>query len=158
MFSLALTAAIMLGDEPSKDLDFWIGSWTMDSKQPGNKSTKGEWQPRACTNSVSKHLDGKVVQEKFKTKGFEGQSWSVYDSKAKLWKQTWVDDTGAYLLFEGGMNGSEFVLYQVNSQRGKDRMRFANITRAGFDWFWEHSDNGDDWQLNWHLRYHRKIG
>lgn len=33
---------------------------------------------------------------------------------------------------------------------------FANITKNGFDWFWEGSQDGKSWKLNWHLRYHRK--
>jgi hypothetical protein len=33
---------------------------------------------------------------------FQGLSFSVYDRKARCWKQTWVDSHGTYLDFTGG--------------------------------------------------------
>lgn len=139
------------------DLDFWVGNWVMDSSQPTDPKTKGAWQAKACTNVVSKVYGSKVIQESFKTEGFTGGSWSSYDPASKKWRQTWVDDSGAYLLFEGGMVGTEFVLNQTNMAKGHARMRFANIKRGSFDWFWEGSKDGKTWNLNWHLRYKRKM-
>lgn len=137
------------------DLDFWTGKWVMDSSQPTDPATKGAWQAKTCTNAVTKEFGGKVVHESFSTAGFTGASWSSYDAPTKKWRQTWVDDSGAYLLFEGGMKGKEFVLVQTNAKKGHARMRFANIKREGFDWFWEKSSDGKSWTLEWHLKYHR---
>ncbi len=141
---------------PGHELDFWVGEWVMDSSQPQDPKTKGAWQKDVCTNSVSKMFGGKVIREDFKMPGFTGGSWSTYDASSKRWKQTWVDDTGAYLLFEGGMEGKEFVLLQKNMKKGHARMRFENISSSGFDWLWEGSTDGKNWTLNWHLRYRRK--
>lgn len=142
-------------NDAAHDLDFWVGNWVMDSSQPEDKATKGAWQSGACTNNVTHEYGGKVIQESFRTEGFTGGSWSMYDSAAKTWKQTWVDDSGAYLLFEGGKVGKEFVLNQTNSKQGKARMRFANFSESGFDWFWEKSKDGKEWILSWHLKYRR---
>jgi len=147
-----LSAAPTAGPD---DLDFWTGTWEMDSSQPTDPATKGAWQAKACTNTVTKEYGGKVVHEDFKTQGFNGGSWSNYDPKSKKWRQTWVDDSGAYLLFEGGMKGKEFVLVQTNAVKGRARMRFANIAQDGFDWYWEKSSDGKAWTLEWHLKYHR---
>jgi hypothetical protein len=154
----SLIANIITGPpapDPARDLDFWVGSWTMDSSQPSDPKTKGAWQKKYCTNRVTKVYGGKVVQESFRSPGFTGGSWSSYDAVGKKWRQTWVDDSGAYLLFEGGMIGDEFVLNQTNTAKGHARMRFVKITKSGFDWLWEHSKNGEEWILDWHLRYHR---
>ena len=126
----------------------------MDSSQPSDPKTKGEWQPKACTNHVTK-VYGQVVQEEFRSPGFTGGSWSSYDAVGKKWQQTWVDDSGAYLLFEGGMKGKEFVLTQTNLAKGHARMRFSNIAKDGFDWLWEKSKDAKTWTLAWHLRYKR---
>ncbi|MBS1724719.1 MAG: DUF1579 family protein [Armatimonadetes bacterium] len=141
--------------DPSHDLDFWVGEWTMDSSQPTDPKTKGAWQEKTCKNSVKSVYGDKVIQESFRGEGLVGGSWSSYDPVGKKWRQTWVDDSGSYLLFEGGMSGAEFVLTQTNTTKGKARMRFANITKDSFDWFWEHSKDGKAWNLQWHLRYHR---
>ena len=149
---------VVADDGASKptDLDFWVGDWVMDSRQPQDKPSKGEWQKNAATNHVTRVYGSKVIQESFKTTGFTGGSWSSFDPTTKTWHQTWVDDSGAYLLFTGGMKGDEFVLDQTNSKKGQARMRFANITKSGFDWYWESSTDGSQWTLNWHLKYHRK--
>lgn len=137
-------------------MDFWIGQWVMDSSQPSDPETKGAWQKDACTNNVTREFDGKVIHESFVGPGLKGGSWSVYDPTAKLWKQTWVDDSGSYLLFQGGKSGDEVVLNQTNTKGAHARMRFANIQSDGFDWFWEGSKDGKTWNLKWHLKYHRK--
>lgn len=80
------------------------------------QKTKGAWQKDACTNSVTKIYGSKVIREDFKTAGFTGGSWSSYDQASKKWRQTWVDDTGAYL-FEGGMVAGE--LRPDPNKRGK---------------------------------------
>lgn len=155
LLTLAFCIAYTSMATPATDLDFWVGDWVMDSSQPTDPATKGAWQEKACTNHVAKVYGGKVVQESFKTEGFTGGSWSTYDSASKKWRQTWVDDTGAYLLFEGGMKGNEFVLTQTNAKPGHARMRFTKITKDSFEWLWEKSKDGKTWQLAWHLRYRR---
>lgn len=136
-------------------LDFWVGNWTMDSSQPNDPKSKGAWQAKLCTNRITKVYGGKVIQESFAMPGFTGGSWSSYDPAKKVWRQTWVDDAGSYLLFEGGMTGSEFVLTQTNAGKAHARMRFQNITKDSFDWLWEKSKDGNDWTLDWHLKYRR---
>ena len=85
--------------------DFWVGEWVCTGKSrvaPG----KDEWIDTKATNSISKTLGGKVVEENFSMGTFQGKSVSVYDSNRKIWRQTWVDSSGGYLVFEGGMDGA----------------------------------------------------
>lgn len=144
--------------DPAKSFDFWVGDWSMTGKSrvaPG----KDEFRDTACKNSISKILGGKVVHENFSMPGFKGQSWSVYNANAKVWTQTWVDDSGAYLLFRGGPEGNTVVLNQTNipeSAGFKNRMIFQNISKDAFDWLWQRSsDGGKTWENQWTLAYKR---
>lgn len=143
--------------EPAADLDFWVGDWTMDLRQPDSKGVMGEWQKDACTNKIVREYDNKIIRENCAGSGLNGGSWSVYSPTKKIWQQTWVDDQGSYMLFEGGKVGSEFVLKQTNLPKGKHaRMRFCNLKADGFDWLWESSADGKKWKLMLELKYHRK--
>ena len=81
-----------------KQLSFWVGDW--DLTWPGNKA--GEIAHG--TNSIKRILDGCVVQENFSAQAaghLRGTSVSTFDANAGKWKQTWVDNEGAYLDFVG---------------------------------------------------------
>lgn len=116
-----------------------------------------EWAESKSKNSIRKSYGGKVIEENFATEGFSGHSVSVFDATKKIWKQTWVDDSGAYLLFEGGMVGKEFILKQTNTQPGVAmRMVFKEITESSFDWSWEASKDGEKtWKPMWVVAYKR---
>lgn len=140
----------------STQLDFWVGNWTAEWKGEAGKIETG-------TNTITKILGGCALQENFSTgdNSFTGTSISVYSPRKKTWQQTWADNTGAYLDFTGGMEGSNMIL----SRKAKDkdgnnimqRMVFFNITKDSFDWSWESSkDDGVTWQLQWQIKYKRK--
>ena len=137
--------------------DFWVGEWIAEWSGENGKIETG-------TNTVTKILSGCAVQENFSTsdKTFIGTSLSVYSPKKKIWQQTWVDNSGAYLDFTGNMDGGKMIL----SRKGKDkdgneimqRMVFYNITKESFDWNWEAStDEGKTWELKWKINYKRKV-
>jgi len=144
---------------PSNDLDFWVGEWSCSGKSR-NAPGKDQWTPTKASNSITRTLNGKVIQEKFQMDGFKGQSWSVYDVAAKRWKQTWVDDSGAYLVFEGGRVGDSVILHTLPSKASPktiSRMVFRDIMPASFTWNWEKTtDGGKSWELQWTLTYTRK--
>lgn len=131
--------------------DFWVGNWDAY----WNDSLKG-------TNIIKKTLKDKVVEENFKfnDKTFVGKSWSVFDPNTKTWKQTWVDDSGAYLLFTGGQEGKDVVLTMTDTRilKGKTvymRMTFYNIEKNSFDWDWQSSEDKEKWNTVWAIKYKR---
>lgn len=88
-----------------------------------------------ATNCVTEGLGGKVVEENFVMGSFLGKSVSAYDKSRNIWRQTWVDSTGSYLVFEGGMDGEKMV--------------FSEITDDSFVWDWERgTDRGKTWKLS----------
>lgn len=139
--------------DASHDLDFWIGDWLMDSTQPQGDGKPDVVAKAAAKNSIKRVLGEKVIEETFKMPGFSGRSVSVYAVKAGVWRQTWVDDTGAYLTFEGGKKGEEFVLEQVLPAPGM-RMRFTKIKEDSFVWIWEEKTTSG-YALKWRLDYRR---
>lgn len=136
------------------EFDFWVGTWDAY----WNDSLKG-------TNTLTKTLDDKVIEENFVAhdKSLIGKSWTLYDANTRTWKQTWVDNSGAYLLFTGVKEGDKIILNMVDvrkNNQGKNeymRMVFYNITSTSFSWDWESSsDEKKTWQNQWAIKYKRR--
>lgn len=139
--------------------DFWIGDWNLHWYEKDSVKATGK-------NNISRVLGNKIILEQFKAltgqnKGFEGKSWSVLDKSSGQWKQTWVDNSGAYLDFTGRVEGQNRIFERsVTKKDGTiiwQRMVFKNITPRSFTWEWESSnDNGKTWNLAWRIFYSRK--
>ncbi len=137
--------------EQARQFDFWLGNWD------------ASWEGGSGSNSVSKILGSCVVYEQFEAndeKPLIGKSVSVYDPRANVWRQTWVDNSGGYLDFEGGWQSDRMVLSRSFERNGKtimQRMVWYNIKQDAFDWNWEKSeDGGESWTVNWQIHYTRR--
>ena len=168
LFALLLSSVLLTGttmlygqDREAGDssmLDFWIGNWDLEWDDPGGKTGHG-------INRVHRILDEKVVYENFiatsgVNEGFTGKSWSVYNRQSGRWKQTWVDNNGAYLDFDGYMMEDRVIfsrdLKLPDGREISQRMVFRDITKDRLVWDWEVSqDGGKTWNLNWQIRYKR---
>jgi hypothetical protein len=136
----------------ASQLDFWIGEWN------------ATWQDTVHgSNKITKILGGCVILEQFDgNPGMElkGMSVSTWNPRKKQWQQTWVDNSGGYLDFVGGMDGDRMILSREFTYEGKtimQRMIFENITDDSFDWIWQRStDKGENWETLWKIDYTRK--
>lgn len=153
-------AAVMQGSKPpaeTSQFDFWVGSWKCsgESYDASGKATHTD-----ATNTIVKSFDGHVVQEDFHQGGYHGMSMSVYDPNAKLWRQTWVDNGGAYIALTGSFEKGKMTLQTLprpNKPDSASRMVFSNIQKNSFDWNWESTtDGGKSWKLQWRLHYERQ--
>jgi hypothetical protein len=141
-----------------KQLDFWVGEW--DLTWPAEK--QGELAHG--TNSIHRQFDSCVVQENFsggEAMHLRGMSVSIFDTRARKWKQTWVDNEGGYLDFVGVYKDGQMILardsVRPDGTKIIQRMVFKNITANEFDWNWEASaDGGKTWQVMWPIHYKRK--
>jgi len=142
-----------------KQLDFWVGEW--DLAWPA----RGQDPEGTGSNRIEKVLGGCILEESFAANGaaaLVGRSLSAYDPSAKRWRQTWVDNQGSYLDFEGGLDdgGRMVLVHHGTSREGRpqvSRMVFLNVARDSLDWRWEKSqDGGKTWQLQWPIHYVRK--
>ncbi|MFZ0324243.1 MAG: hypothetical protein WAN48_08955 [Actinomycetes bacterium] len=131
-------------------LDFWIGEWEVT------------WEGGAGRNVVTRELDGHVVLERFEASGpepFSGLSVSVLEAATGQWRQTWVDSTGSYWTFVGGAQPDGTFVFatteRVDSDRVFKRMVFSRIEKDAFDWRWEFSEDAEQWDRRWFIRYAR---
>ncbi|HNS13048.1 MAG TPA: hypothetical protein PKM97_10590 [Bacteroidia bacterium] len=136
----------------NSDLDFWIGKWTCIV----DDTVVGE-------NVIRKTMNDRVVEENFMTytDGFVGASWSVFDSVNSVWKQTWVDNAGAYMNFTGAKSNDTIFFIEDNSvtlngQKHYRRMIFYSIELNSFEWKWQSSIDRIKWKTNWHIFYKRQ--
>jgi hypothetical protein len=141
-----------------QELDFWLCEW--DLTWPG--ANPGEVQ--RGTNSIRRVLEGCVIEENFSggdEMPLRGKSVSVFDTRARKWKQTWVDNQGAYLDFVGEVIDGQMILgrevTRPDGSKSLQRMVFKNISKEQFDWSWEASKNGGkNWQVVWPIHYRRR--
>lgn len=145
------TQTIGCSDAPeTKQLDFWLGEWrTISSSGEG-------------TNVITKDFDGCVVREAFDggpaLGGFRGMSVSLYHAQTKQWRQTWVDNQGAYFDLTGGPDGKNFVLTNIRIKENAPHLRmvFEDIAADTFTWRWQNSKDGKEWKDAWVVKYVRK--
>jgi hypothetical protein len=167
MIIVLLTTTMVFAQQPppnpcaapeQKQFDFWVGSW--DASWPGDKS--GE--VGHGVNNITRVLDGCVVEENFSAGDsghLRGHSVSIFVAQAGKWKQTWVDNEGAYLDFTGEWKDGQMILSREavgpKGAKSLQRMVYKNISANDFDWSWEASkDGGKTWTVQWPIHYKRK--
>ena len=144
--------------DSSEYFDFWVGEWKVSWDEGNGVEMLG-------TNTITKSLDGKVLQEHFritkgKNAGFKGTSISVYQPRYNRWKQAWADNQGGYYDFTGRFDGNKRIfqtkIFERGDQRIQQRMVFYDIKKDHMTWDWELStDGGETWQLQWKIYYDR---
>jgi len=135
-------------------LDFWLGEWQLAYREDG--------KPATSRNRITKILDGCVILEEFDGAPgtpLQGRSVSMYDRASGRWKQTWVDNSGAYLDFTGGVEDWRMVFAreaQRDGKRFRQRMVFEDVKRDSLRWLWQRSDDdGLTWKTLWEIAYRR---
>ncbi|MEM9565313.1 MAG: hypothetical protein AAGA93_22010 [Actinomycetota bacterium] len=129
--------------------DFWLGEW--DCAFDGGHAT----------NTIARELGGHVVRERFEVdapRRWSGTSVSVFDRHRERWHQTWVDESGAYWHFVGGLvdgHPSFGTPEPVDADEVYKRMVFTDITDDAFAWRWESSPDRGTWTVNWEIAYTR---
>jgi len=145
-----------------RQFDFWLGEWnlTWPAEQTGGK----EGDVGTGTNAILPLFDGCGVEESFSTTdgSFQGRSFSIYDQRSGMWKQTWVDNQGGYLSFRGSYANNTMELRTETEEREGEtvvqRMVFRSITPESLKWDWQGSrDGGQNWNDLWNVTYERKV-
>lgn len=149
---LLITSLLFSQEKPENAFDFWIGEWEAKWYKPDSSFDYG-------SNSISKILSGKVVEENFSSpsQNFLGKSLSVYNPTRKTWHQAWADNQGGYYDFIGLFDGDRKIFSTDTSKQVIQRMVFYNIEDDSFSWDWETSkDGGKTYALSWRIFYTRK--
>lgn len=147
--------------EQAHQFDFWLGDW--DLSWPAEQSGGEAGERMAGRNSITMLFGECVLEENFTTVdgAYRGHSVSVYDERAGLWRQTWVDSAGAYLSFVGGTESGDMVLSTepVETEEGVvvNRMVFTEVATDSLEWAWQRStDGGETWADVWNISYCRR--
>ncbi len=166
VFSALITHAASSTQAPAacaapeaKQFDFWLGTWELNWKNADGTRGRGR-------NRIERTLDGCVIVENFESfqpeagaPALRGLSVSTWDPRATRWKQTWVDNTGAYLDFVGGWGDGRMVLGRSEERNGKrsmQRMVFRDIGAETMVWDWQSStDDGASFTTQWQIEYRR---
>jgi hypothetical protein len=137
-----------------RQLDFWVGTWELSWTGQDGKPGKG-------TNVITRSLNDCVIEERFAVldgeRPFTGMSVSTYDVKARGWRQTWVDNSGAYIPLAGGPSEEGFQFRQRNYADDRNmRMIWKDVKKDSLDWHWQRSeDGGQTWEDVWVIHYKR---
>lgn len=143
--------------EAAAGLDFWVGTWDLRWDTAAGAEGTG-------TNAITRELAGCVVHERFTDttgSGYAGESVSVLTPQG--WRQTWVDNSGAYLLFNGATDADGRVtemrsapFTNPSGETQVNRMVWEDVTADALTWRWQAStDDGATWADNWVIRYTR---
>lgn len=139
-----------------RQFDFWAGEWDVTSAADGSA---------AGTNSVTRTLDGCVLQEHWRgAGGSEGTSFNIWDRADGRWHQIWVDNQGTRLDIAGGMRDGAMVLEGADRKgpRGgtvRDRITWTPMPDGRVRQHWEQTrDAGATWTTAFDGLYKRRAG
>jgi hypothetical protein len=112
-----------------RQFDFWVGSWDV------YPTGRDQLVAHSLIESV---YNGCGVRENWmplKTEN-SGGSLNIYVPAEKLWRQTWIDSSGARVDFKGGWNGKVMILegYWQDLSRARQRCAGPNDLRSGSRW------------------------
>lgn len=131
--------------------DFWVGAW--DVYPTGTE--------RLVAHSlIERRYNGCAIRENWMPlRGQGGGSFSAWRPEAGHWRQTWVDSSGAWVEFSGGMEGDAMVLTgpwagAANGQNGTVRMTYTREAGGAVRQHGEVStDNGATWAPSFDFTY-----
>ena len=165
LLALALLAPLATAAQPATTLcqtpeadglDFWVGTWDLRWRAASGEGSG--------TNVITRELGDCVIHERFEdlNTGFAGESVSVYTPSG--WRQTWVDNSGGYLVFSGATHEdgtvAEMRMEPVANASGEmqiNRMMWEDVTADSLTWRWQAStDGGETWTDNWVIYYTRR--
>jgi hypothetical protein len=144
----------------ARSLDFWLGAWelTWPAEQTGGE----RGATMTGSNRIERVLGDRVIEENFTAEdGLTGRSLSVFDEREGIWRQTWVDDAGGFIVLSGRSQGDEMILSTAPVVRDGEalvnRMVFSDITGDSLLWRWQvTSDDGASWRDLWTITYRRR--
>ncbi len=154
MLNSALNVSAQLSkNQETSQFNFWIGKWDLYA----NGSKFGE-------SKADTLLDGFAIQEdflEFPPEPFHSINTTTYNSEAKQWEQTMVDNMGHHSFFAGDFKDGKITLIRsFKNKNGEDRMQrvsFYNISSGSFDWAFDASnDGGKTWNTFYTVHYVRK--
>ncbi len=143
-------------DPKYRELDFWIGEWDA-------RGVNAPPNTPPSSSVITKIHTGCVILESWRSPGYTGQSFNIYDRSRGKWHQTWVDSTGGLHEYWGELKGGNMVyegmIPPIPGQTGpqQTRMTLFNLGPGKVRQLIERSgDGGKTWQINIDINYTRR--
>lgn len=134
-----------------RQFDFWIGAW--DVYPTGTTEL-------IAHSLIERRYNACAIRENWMPlRGQGGGSFSAWRPGTNNWRQTWVDSSGAWVEFTGGMEGAAMVLTgpwadPTNGRTGIVRMRYTREAEGAVRQFGQVStDNGATWTTSFDFTY-----
>ena len=145
--------ATCAGITESRQLDFWLGDWTVS--YPGVSATS--------SSKVHLSLDKCLVVESWVGgKGHTGENMLAYSSDDESWHGMFADNEGRVHVFEGkvAQGAAEFTgpSRGPNGEAVLNRIKIVRLNDNKVQQTWEKSrDNGATWTTEFQGDYARKL-
>lgn len=137
----------------SRQLDYWLGSWTMTS--PGSTSANS-------TSKVSLSLDKCLFVEQWNNgKGHMAEKMFAYSPDDKTWYGMFADNEGRAHIFLSGTVGSGTAEFHgtsrsPNGEEVLNKLRIVSVPPNKLEETWEKSmDHGVSWTKVYRAEYSR---
>jgi hypothetical protein len=139
-------------DPQSRQLDFWLGNWTVTA--PGGSIT--------ATSKVSLALDQCLLVENWDGgRGHSGENMFAYSPEENAWYGMFADNTGRVHVFSEGKVESGIAEFRGTSHDLKgetvlNKVRVVRIDANRVEQTWQKStDNGATWTTEFRGAYSR---
>lgn len=127
-----------------RQFDYWLGEWDVESG--GQKIAR---------SSIQLILEDCAVFENYQTIGrvYAGKSFSMWDAAHKRWEQRYVDTTGAFHEWTGGMEGDRMVFTWTYESSGVKTMNRMSYLKEGPDKVRQRIEVSTDAGKSWSVGY-----
>ena len=112
-----------------RQFDFWLGDWEV---------SQGE--RIAGRNRIEATLEGCAIAEHWRGgANTDGRSFTVYDRKAGMWRQFWVDNRGGVLQLAGGRaeDGSMVLASEPDADGTRQEIRWTALPDGSVRQLWQ---------------------
>ena len=140
-----------------RQFDFWVGHWDVFRTSTG---------ARVARSHIESLYDGCAIRENWMPlQGSGGGSLNSWLPSERKWRQTWVDSSNSYVVFEGGIEDGAMVMSGVWAGAAGPgttpliRIRWTREEGGAVRQFGEQSlDQGRSWAPNFDLTYRPASG
>lgn len=128
--------------------DFWVGEWKVERADTG---------AAVAESRIEKLYGGCAIRENWMPIGAAGGgSLNAWLPHLRQWRQTWVDSSGAWVDFNGGMVDKAMVLtgyWRDYSGPGKDMLIRMTYKRRDDGTVLQLGEQSSDFGKNWSIAF-----